>query len=216
MRCSVEPVQELYFFLWIALEANGRRRCASARCLVVIVMVPRGSICASACVLLLVAGQVRSVVGKVGIHRPYFAASGPLSLHESQAAYRELSEATRKYLRDMSLPESLFEAMLRVAPERVRWLSEDELLIYGLDGENPAYAEMRDSQNATLLGVTKTVFLQRRASISPKCDQARAHFIGRSDWASSGQKPTDRQRAEASSAAKQYKQCQDEVMRGER
>lgn len=126
-----------------------------------------GKQCSSACVLILAAAQVRLVSesARIGIHRPYSSSTKPTSLEEGQRRYRQLEETTRTFLRDMNIPISLFDAMVRVPPERLRILSMKEMQEFGLEGKDPAYEEVQDQARASELGLERKEYLIRKARV---------------------------------------------------
>jgi len=91
-----------------------------------------GASCVSACVYLLAAGQGRYVGGRVGIHRPFLPNDGVTSARAKKAQYAGINAQTRQYLEEMGLPTSLHDRMMRTPPDRVAWLSAQDLSTYGL------------------------------------------------------------------------------------
>lgn len=91
-----------------------------------------GASCVSACVYLLAAGQGRYVGGRVGIHRPYIPNDGVTSARAKKAQYDGINAQTRQYLEEMGLPASLHDRMMQTPPDRVTWLSAQDLSTYGL------------------------------------------------------------------------------------
>lgn len=91
-----------------------------------------GSSCVSACVYVLAAGQGRYVGGRVGIHRPYLPNDGVTSARAKKAQYEGIHAQSRQYLEEMDVPASLHERMMQTPPDRVTWLSEQDLSTYGL------------------------------------------------------------------------------------
>jgi len=91
-----------------------------------------GASCVSACVYLLAAGQSRYVGGRVGIHRPYLPNDGVTSARAKKAQYEGIHAQTRQYLEEMGLPASLQDRMMQTPPDRVTWLSAQDLSTYGL------------------------------------------------------------------------------------
>lgn len=91
-----------------------------------------GASCVSACVYLLAAGQARYVGGRVGIHRPYLPNDGVTSARAKKAQYEGINAQTSQYLEAMGVATSLHERMMQTPPDRVTWLSEQELSTYGL------------------------------------------------------------------------------------
>ncbi|SEB21922.1 hypothetical protein [Variovorax sp. YR216] len=91
-----------------------------------------GASCVSACVYLLAAGQGRYVGGRVGVHRPYLPNDGVTSARAKRAQYAGIHAQTRQYLEEMGLPTSLHDRMMQTPPDRVSWLSSQDLSTYGL------------------------------------------------------------------------------------
>lgn len=91
-----------------------------------------GASCVSACVYLLAAGQGRYVGGRVGIHRPYIPNDGVTSARAKKAQYEGINAQARQYLEEMGLPSTLHDRMMETPPDRVTWLTEQELSTYGL------------------------------------------------------------------------------------
>ncbi len=135
------------------------------------VMVLDGSICMSACVLVLAGATTRIVDerAKVGIHRPYTQSTKPLTFDEAQVRYRILETQTKQYLRAMNMPESLWDALVSTPPENVRFLSLKEMEAFRLTGKDPALQEVEDADNARKYGITKEVYFVRKNQVWPKC-----------------------------------------------
>lgn len=126
--------------------------------------------CYSACVLILAAGTQRMVAGPVGIHRPYSTDLSPKSYAQAQERFRALEIATKSYLSEMNLPDSLFDAMVRVSPESIRVLRVVELEQFGLSQDDPVTQEIDDATEARKLGVSKQEYLQRKARREKICE----------------------------------------------
>jgi hypothetical protein len=108
-----------------------------------------GQKCASACVLILAAGVYKlHRAGSVGIHRPTFPSNSFSALAAQRALerYKSMSEDVRLYLAEMDMPPILFEEMMQIKSDEIKWLTWDELWTYGLVGETPAYAEWQHAQ----------------------------------------------------------------------
>lgn len=103
-----------------------------------------GSVCYSACVLVLAGGVFRiASAGKVGIHRPkfderYFAG---LSFDEAQQQYDNMAQGVSQYLVEMGVSEGLFRLMMQVSSSDVSLLSQPDLDRTALNGDDPAYDE---------------------------------------------------------------------------
>ncbi len=190
---------------WEAAMAIGRR----LRKVSSLAQVPDGAACSSACVLVLAGAQVRVVSGsgRVGIHRPYSPTNTSVSLEESQKRFQALSAASRAFLSEMNLPESLFEAMIRVPPERLRFLTSRELQDFGLEGKDPAYSEVTDNSEASALGIDKQEYLRRKARAQSVCANLASQVV-----AAERKKKVK----EGLVVGKKWLQCRQAVMRGER
>lgn len=134
----------------------------------VTISVPLNASCASACVLLLVGGLSRVVIGRVGIHRPYSAAYSP-SLSVSDQRYKTISASVERYLRMMNMPPRLMEAMNAVPPEQIRWLTESEADEFGIGGDDPVWKDRWDSVNAQSRGISKPEYYSRVRRAKEKC-----------------------------------------------
>jgi ATP-dependent protease ClpP protease subunit len=116
--------------------------------------------CSSACVLVLAAGVRRSPFGTIGIHRPYFdhALFGRLSQEQARAKYDQMADGVRDYLARMGMDAGLYAAMLRVPSDEVRILSPQEIRAYGLEGEDPGWAEWTRAKGIETEGLENYVF----------------------------------------------------------
>jgi hypothetical protein len=91
-----------------------------------------------------------------------------------------METAVRVYLREMNLPEQLFEAMVRVPPEEIRILSDKELEAFGLSGTDPVEQDYIDAIDASYYGISKTECIRRRASVYKFCPIS--SFKGKDGW----------------------------------
>jgi hypothetical protein len=94
------------------------------------VLVPTGGVCQGSCIYLLAAGHKKTVSGHVGLHRPYFPAGDSA---RAQAAHRGQHYSPAAYFREMNVSSRLADEMQRITPHRMRLLSAEELLGYGLN-----------------------------------------------------------------------------------
>ncbi len=152
---------------WEAAMALGRLLRASRSA----VTVGEGSVCLSSCVILLAGATTRIVDerARVGIHRPFSSSTKPVSFEQAQAQYRRLETQTREYLREMNMPESLWDAVVATPPEQMKILSYKELETFRLAGKDPALQEVEDSDAARKYGITKEVYFVRKNQVWPKC-----------------------------------------------
>ncbi|KFN46441.1 hypothetical protein N787_10450 [Arenimonas metalli CF5-1] len=100
------------------------------------------SICHSACVFLLSAGDVRRIAGHVGIHRLIRMSSTATTRAELNAELRVVHGRVRDYLERNGSSVDVADLMMAVPNRSLRMLSADELLRFGLDGVNPAQDDL--------------------------------------------------------------------------
>lgn len=100
------------------------------------IWVREGAQCHSSCVLILAGGDIRSIAGKVGVHRLFRDQSKATSRAELSAELQDVSRDVRDYLYRNGADGRIVDLMMTVANRRLRLLSEDELREYGLQGSN--------------------------------------------------------------------------------
>ena len=136
--------------------------------------------CASACVFVLAGGVMRGSATShaIGIHRPRLttvvkdigvvdidAASNPNAARALEAGNRR----TEEFLREMGLPDALFQAMMAVPSDRTKFLNEGELVEFGLLGFDPRYREARAPEAASRYRITEQEFVRRTMLVHRKC-----------------------------------------------
>jgi ATP-dependent protease ClpP protease subunit len=175
---------ELYFRLnssggdiHAAMEIGKLIRKARATC-----VIPSGEKCYSACVFVLSGAVKRTVIGEVGIHRPYSTYVGRRDYESTQNEYRRTETAVRAYLREMNLPAQLFEAMVVVPPEKIRILSDKELEAFGLSGTDPVEQETEEATDASDYGISKTECIRRKASLDRVCPSPDLFSASSGQW----------------------------------
>lgn len=104
--------------------------------------------CMSACFFVLVGGITRSgphtfptgTTQVLGIHRPFFEKEyyASQSVKDAEKQYAALQEASRKYLLDMGVSESLIHQMFAVPSSQIRLVNEQE---FKQEIGNPAFFE---------------------------------------------------------------------------
>lgn len=100
------------------------------------IRVREDAICHSACVLILAAGDDRQIAGKVGIHRMIRVDSIATTRAELSQELREVYEKMKEYLERNGAAVAVADLMMTVPNRKLRLLSADELVEYGLDGTN--------------------------------------------------------------------------------
>ena len=100
------------------------------------IWVREGSVCHSACVFVLAAGDNRLVSGKVGIHRMMRISSKATSRAELNRELHEVYDNVKDYLQRNGVAVGVADLMMTVPNRSLRLLSSDELRQFGLDGTN--------------------------------------------------------------------------------
>lgn len=137
-------------------------------------LVGRDDLCASACVFVLAGAVLRSVSGKIAIHRPYSMNTEEKKYPDRQREFSELSRAAKDYLEQMNVPLGLYDEMMQIQPQAIKVLSDAELQRFGLDRNDPVYQDLLDSDTARSYGLSKTDYLSRKARASQICQKVNA------------------------------------------
>lgn len=139
-----------------------------------LVHVDEGAMCASSCVFIL-AGAGRRYVdpsAKIGIHRPFRATAEKTTPELEKQKYSMLASSVEKYLDSMNVSKRLFEDMMRVSPSDVKFLSQDELVAYGLWGDDPYIEEADAMRKASDIGISRKELAAREAIAFAACQGA--------------------------------------------
>lgn len=121
--------------------------------------------CLSACVFLLAGSVKRTYLGgPVGIHRPYSADTEAITFEAMQERTTRSGNLASSYLKEMNIPNTLYDAMTQVPPEQIKILNKAELNRYGLDANDPVFAELERNAEARAAGVSKSDYLARKAA----------------------------------------------------
>lgn len=144
--------------------------------------------CVSACVLVFSGGVVRNdnnsqlstlAIGKIGIHRPALAGvPNQLNMKYIQRSIDEVILRLRAYAKEMNISERLIEDMLVIPPEKVRWLSHDDLHNYGLTSMDPTFAELQVLKMAKKYGITPSESRTRRKVADSTCWKTDDEVVG--------------------------------------
>ncbi len=100
------------------------------------IWVREGSICHSACVFVLAAGDNRLIAGKVGIHRMMRISSRATSRAELNRELQEVYGNVKDYLERNGVAVAAADLMMTVPNRSLRLLTPTELKEYGFDGTN--------------------------------------------------------------------------------
>ncbi|MBV2208865.1 MAG: hypothetical protein KUL77_04785 [Thermomonas sp.] len=127
------------------------------------------SVCHSACVLLLAAGDMRVIVGPVGIHRMIRVKSTATSRKELGEELRKLSDELRNYLERNGASIEVYDLMTTVPNRTLRILTDEELENFGLSGANAVEDDLDRIRLARRCGIK---FLQRRDAFRHAYEQS--------------------------------------------
>lgn len=130
--------------------------------------------CSSSCVLAYVGGVRRQAPKSepvFGIHTPFPTSTADVSQEAAQKRFVDIGNRIKSYLREMNIPESLYDEMLRYPTTQMHYLTANELSQFLLVGIDPVEQDRRDSDQARRLGLDKITYLQRRAQSDAKCDK---------------------------------------------
>ena len=127
--------------------------------------------CLSSCVIVLAGAVTRlmGVMNNIGIHRPYSLRTDQREYSTIQEEQRALARRTKAYLEEMNVSPGLYDAMMRIPPEKMRFLSESELEEFGLTATDPAYQELMNASGARYYGLSKLEYLRRKAQGEYQC-----------------------------------------------
>jgi ATP-dependent protease ClpP protease subunit len=106
------------------------------------IWVREGSVCHSACVFILAAGDNRLVSGQVGIHRIIRLHSDATTRAELEQELRAVHDQIKDYLARNGVDIAVADMMMSVPSRDLRLLTADELRQYGLSGSNPVQDDL--------------------------------------------------------------------------
>lgn len=106
------------------------------------IWVRAGSLCHSACVLILAAGDNRVISGLVGIHRIIRMSSTATTRAELNQELSAIHEQMKDYLARNGADVAVADMMMTVPSRALRLLTDSELQEYGLTGSNPAQDDL--------------------------------------------------------------------------
>lgn len=106
------------------------------------IWVREGSVCHSACVFILAAGDNRLVSGQVGIHRIIRLHSDATTRTELEQELRAVHDQIKDYLARNGVDIAVADMMMSVPSRDLRLLTADELRLYGLSGSNPVQDDL--------------------------------------------------------------------------
>lgn len=130
--------------------------------------------CVSSCVLILASGVSRWVMrnrdARVGVHRLYFAAADPaMSTADARRRYVAVRQRVAGYLEEMGIASELLTLMESTPPESIRYLNENELTLFRLEGADPGYEETLIAKLAYQYGLSSATYRERLAKVERMC-----------------------------------------------
>jgi len=143
------------------------------------VAVQREGMCFSSCVLVLAGSASRFVVGSVGIHRPYAPIDNSMTADLQKQYYERIEKEVKAYLQEMNIPTELYDHMFRIPPEKIKFLTDDELQKYGLSEDDPYEDAAKNARFAKDIGITAQELLQRKANYKSECSTLNSADSGR-------------------------------------
>jgi hypothetical protein len=127
--------------------------------------------CLSSCVLILASGVERqSLLGNVGIHRPYFSdLNEKLTIDEIRKIKDKKNKEIKTYLEEMDSNPALLDAMISIEPSNIKMLTEDELKFYRLIGDDANYEEKKIAMLASVYNMTSSEYRRQSDSADKIC-----------------------------------------------
>lgn len=102
--------------------------------------------CHSACVLILAAGDQRDIEGRVGVHRMLRIGSEATTRAELTQELREVYGDIKEYLERNGAAVTVADLMMTVPNRKLRLLTRNELMEYGLEGPNAVQDDLERIQ----------------------------------------------------------------------
>ena len=132
----------------------------------VFTLVGKADQCMSACVFAFMGGERRSVAGRLGIHRPFLPYTQDTP--DRQLRFRNLQRVLKAYVEEMDFPTSLYEAVMLVPPETIKFLAPADLKNFYLEGISPSSEDRADAAAARRLDLSMFEYLKYKAK-APAC-----------------------------------------------
>lgn len=99
-------------------------------------------------------------------------------IKQMQARINQVSEVVSAYLAEMNMPKSLFDAMVRVPPDQIKVLTDEELDTFGLNRDDPVFEELEINGEARRYGVSKPDYLANKPALE-QCQHNARHQYNR-------------------------------------
>ena len=144
-----------------------------------IVIVEEVGKCLSSCVFVLAGGITRAVYGPVGIHRPFDPKDLQTNEKLQRERYEQLGSEVKSYLETMNIPAELYDHMIRIPPQKITYLSRDQLQRYGLSENDPYADAAMNASSAKRLGISTEEFIRRMAKVNTVCGSDDSECVNR-------------------------------------
>jgi len=127
--------------------------------------------CLSSCVFILASGVRRdTLVGKVGIHKPYFTdLNEKQTILEIKKIREENIRKMKEYFKFMDISEFIVDSMLSIEPNKIKILKENELEYFRLSLPDANYEEKTTAKDAHKYNLTSAEFRKREVIVESKC-----------------------------------------------
>ncbi|MBV5329955.1 MAG: hypothetical protein JZU65_20410 [Chlorobium sp.] len=125
--------------------------------------------CLSSCVFILAGATTREIFGRVGIHRPYDPFTVDASYKSQRLKYKKYEKTVKGYLEEMNIQPKLYDDMIYISPQNIKYLSKYELSSYGLVAIDPYTEEANAAEEASRYGISRVEYAKRRAQIDSIC-----------------------------------------------
>jgi len=129
--------------------------------------VSNDSVCESSCVFILSSGIVRMAFGTVGVHRPVYVGSD-----EKQISRKNIDiddKIMSNYLYEMGMSWNLSEAIRMTPSWKIRVLTTDEKINWGLNGTDRMYEELWFRNIGNKLGLKRNEIIEKVKLYSKDC-----------------------------------------------
>lgn len=164
-------------FIWIDVDSPGGDVAAAMRIGSILRKDPNHAVrikesynCLSSCVFILAGATQRQVLGRVGIHRPYYPEIQNLPHELRSARYKKLIDDARLYFERMNIRPDIVDEIFSTPPEEIRFLADREQSYYGLNRIDPVVEEALDDLRAKNYGLSKVEYYRRKSLVNNQCE----------------------------------------------
>lgn len=118
-----------------------------------------GSSCSSSCIFLLAGGVMRNIFldGELGLHRPRFDYNeyANFSSENAKNAYDALIEQCSSYMKRMGIKDDVFNDMLKIPSQEIKFVNRDYAEMYNLVGVDPGWEEWSRAKDIKSKGIDR-------------------------------------------------------------